>query len=140
MVLRMLAGQIGPRSNRPQSNRPQVKSAPCYIYKIKWKYRLSSFSLMLRACWRSKNTNFYSLWFDISYRIEKWYSVCSECHSFDPRFLVAKLMYPMSINHWLWWIFVKVLKWIFNKGCRKNLGISDIWNRFVFTVFNRQYS
>ena len=106
---------------------------------------------MLRACWRSKNTNFYSLWFDILYRIEKWYPVCSQWpkpvfrvsfFQVDLGFLVAKLTYPMSINHWLWWIFVNVLKWIFNKGCKKNLGISGIWSCwfkeiwFVFTVFN----
>jgi hypothetical protein len=32
--VRTVAGQIGPKQNRPQ-----VKSAPCYIYKIKWKSR-----------------------------------------------------------------------------------------------------
>jgi hypothetical protein len=37
-------------------------------------------------------------------------------------FLVAKLTYPMSINHWLWGICVNVLKWIFNRNCRKNMG------------------
>ena len=28
----------------------------------------------------------------------------------------------MCINHWLWGIFVNVLKWILNTSCRKNLG------------------
>ena len=41
-----VAGQIGPKSNRPQ-----VKSAPCYIYKIKWKYRyLTLFFLPNATC------------------------------------------------------------------------------------------
>jgi hypothetical protein len=31
-------------------------------------------------------------------------------------------LYPMSINHWLWGICVNVLKWIFNRTCRKNMG------------------
>ena len=62
---------MGSGSNQPKSNWPH--GGPCYIY-IKlngntdiW---LCSFPLMLCACWRSKNTNFYSLWFDIiiSYR------------------------------------------------------------------------
>jgi hypothetical protein len=117
---------IGSRSNRPH--------VICIKLNGNTDIWLCSFSLILRACWRSKNTNFYSLWFDISYCIEKWYCL----------FLVAKLTYPMSINHWVWWIFVNVLKWIFNKGCRKNLGIFGIWGCwfkgiwFVFTVFNRQ--
>ena len=143
----MVAGQIGPKSNRPH-----VIYMYMYI-KLNWNTDiwLCSFSLMLQvhACWRSKNTNFYSLWFDISYRIEKMI-LCLFLVAFfqvDPRFLVAKLTYPtfcMSINHLLWWIFVNVLKWIFNKGCRKNEGISGIWScwfkgiLFVFTVFNRQ--
>jgi hypothetical protein len=42
----------------------------------------------------------------------------------------------MSINHWLWWIFVNILKWIFNKGCRKNLGISGIWSYWFLTEFD----
>ena len=69
--------------------------------------RLGYFSLMLRALRGSKNTNFYSLLFDILYRIEKWYSAVSsgqsprsECHSFsqvDPRFLVDKLTYQKNV-------------------------------------------
>ena len=147
--VKLAPGQISPKSNRPHGG-------PCYIY-IKLNRNtdiwLCSFPLMLRACWRSKNTNFYSLWFDIiiSYRkmIFCLFLVAKAAFrvaffQVDPWFLVAKLTYPMSINHWLWWIFVNVLKWIFNKGCRKNLGISGIWSCwfkgiwFVFTVFNRQ--
>ena len=66
-----MTGERGSRSNRPQSNRPDVIYIKLNGNTDIW---LCSFSLMLRACWRSKNTNFYRLWFDISYRIEKWYS------------------------------------------------------------------
>jgi hypothetical protein len=148
--------QIGPRSNRPQSNRPQsnrhqVKSAPSYIYIIKWKYRyLTLFFLLNATCLLEKQK--YLVWHIISY----WKMILC-------LFLVAKARVPsvilsswcavlsgqidvpyVYINHWLWWIFVNVLKWIFSKGCRKNLGISGIWSCwfkgiwFVFTVFNRQ--
>ena len=81
-VLPLVAGQIGPKSNRPHV---------VYMYiKLNWNTDiwLCSFSLMLRACWRSKNTNVYSLWFDISYRIEKWYSCL---------FQVAKASVPSVI-------------------------------------------
>jgi hypothetical protein len=77
-------GQISPKSNRPHGG-------PCYIY-IKlngntdiW---LCSFPLMLRACWRSKNTNFYSLWFDIIISYRKMIFCL---------FLVAKARVPSGI-------------------------------------------
>ena len=31
-LVRMVAGQIGPKSNRPQSNRPQIKSLYYYVF------------------------------------------------------------------------------------------------------------
>ena len=60
LAVLLVAGQIGPRSNRPQSNRSQVKSAPCYIYKIKWKYRyLTWFFLPNATCFVLKNDTMF---------------------------------------------------------------------------------
>jgi hypothetical protein len=89
----------------------------------------------------------FSLWFDISYCIEKWYSVCSwsklvfrvSFFQVDLRFLVAKLTYPMSINHWLWWISVNILKLIFNKVAlgRKNSQISVFPFNFIYITWGQ---
>jgi hypothetical protein len=48
-----------------------------------------------------------------------------------PRFLVVKLMYPMPINRWLWEICVHVLKWIFNRSCRRYYLGSERANLFL---------
>jgi hypothetical protein len=79
--------QIGPRSNRPKSNRPQSNRPHVIYIKLNgntdiW---LCSFSLMLRACWKSKNTNFYSLWFDISWlqQVEKIRRTADESRTND---------------------------------------------------------
>jgi hypothetical protein len=66
LEVKTVAGQIGPKQNRPQvkssqSNWPLVKSGPCYIYKIKWKYRyLTLFFLPNAACLLEKE-KFYFL-------------------------------------------------------------------------------
>ena len=78
----------------------------------KMKSNFKKSALMLHAWRRSKNINFYSLWFDILYRIEKWYSVPS---GQSPRFAVLSGQIDvrkMSMNHWLWGISLNVLKWI----------------------------
>jgi hypothetical protein len=81
----IVPSQIDPSQIGPKSNRPLVIHIKLNGNTDIW---LCSFSLMLRACWRSKNINFYSLWFDISKLkndtlfVHSGQIPRSECHSF----------------------------------------------------------
>ena len=62
----IVPSQIGPSQICPKSNRPHVIYIKLNGNTDIWRF---SFSLMLRACWRSKNTNFlqFMVWHIISY-------------------------------------------------------------------------
>ena len=66
-----MTGERGSRSNRPQVKLSPVKSARCYIHKIKWKYRyLTLFFLPNATCLLEKQKYQFLqslIWYIISY-------------------------------------------------------------------------